>query len=191
MNQGRRITAALFALVIVCAFAGCSHSPKMESTTASTSATAQALNVLEAKIEPTQGNNVRGTVRFTAQADGSVQVVADLTGLTPNAQHAIHVHETGDCSAPDAMSAGGHYNPEAKPHGLPPAEERHAGDLGNLTADAAGNAHYVITVNNISVSNGKNPVLGKAVIVHAKVDDGGQPTGNAGARVGCGVISAR
>jgi len=195
MNQGRRILSPLFALVIISAFAGCSHSPKMESSTASgsasTSATAQALNVLEAKIEPTQGNSVHGTVRFTGQPDGSVQVVADLEGLTPNAQHAIHVHETGDCSAPDAMSAGGHYNPEGKPHGLPPAEERHAGDLGNLTADASGNAHYTITVNNISVSNGKNPVLGKAVIVHAKLDDGGQPTGNAGARLGCGVIQAK
>jgi Cu-Zn family superoxide dismutase len=143
----------------------------------------------EAKIEPTQGNKVNGWVRFSAQKDGTVQVVADLDGFDPNSTHAIHIHETGDCSAPDAMSAGAHYNPEAKPHGLPPADERHAGDLGTLTADAAGSAHYTITVNNISLSNGKNPILGKAVIVHAKPDDGSQPAGNAGARLGCGVIA--
>jgi Cu-Zn family superoxide dismutase len=89
------------------------------------------------------------------------------------------------------MSAGGHYNPEGKPHGLPTTEERHAGDLGNLTADASGHAHYEITVDNISLSTGRNPVLGKAVIVHAKPDDGGQPTGNAGARLGCGVIQVK
>jgi Cu-Zn family superoxide dismutase len=74
---------------------------------------------------------------------------------------------------------------------MPPMDARHAGDLGNLTADADGKAHYEITVTNISVSSAGNSVLGRAVIVHAKPDDGGQPTGNAGARVGCGVISSR
>jgi Cu-Zn family superoxide dismutase len=180
MNHGRSIAAAMGALLLT--FAGCSHAPEMNASTE------KALDLLEAKIEPTQGNTVTGWVRFAAQKDGSIQVVADLSGLTPNATHAIHVHEKGDCTAPDAMSAGAHYNPEAKPHGIPPAVERHAGDLGNLTADAAGNAHYVITVTNISLSTGKNPILGKAVIVHAKPDDGSQPAGNAGARLGCGEI---
>lgn len=182
MNQGRPRSLATAALLIALVGAGCSHSPEMNSSTE------KAMDLLEAKIEPTKGNTVHGWVRFAAQKDGSVKVVADLDGLTPNARQAIHVHETGDCTAPDAMSAGGHYNPQHNPHGLPPAEARHAGDLGNLTADAAGHAHYEITVKNISLSGGTNPVLGKAVIVHANPDDGGQPAGNAGARLGCGEI---
>ena len=93
------------------------------SATAEGSATAQALAVLEAKITPTQGNTCQGTVQFEAQKDGSVKVTADLNGLDANTEHGIHVHETGDCSAPDAMSAGGHYNPTQQPHGLPPAED--------------------------------------------------------------------
>ena len=175
--------AALVVLAVL--VAGCSHSPKPNASTE------QALQQLVANIEPTAGNTAKGTVTFTAEKNGKVRVVADLTGLTPSGKHGIHVHETGDCSAPDAMSAGGHYNPEGKPHALPSTEDRHAGDLGNITADASGKAHYEITVDNISLSTGKNPVLGKAVIVHAKPDDGGQPTGNAGARLGCGVIQVK
>jgi Cu-Zn family superoxide dismutase len=86
------------------------------------------------------------------------------------------------------MSAGGHYNPEGHQHGLPEAENRHAGDLGNIQADDQGKAHYEISVTNISVSGAKNPIIGRSVIVHAKVDDGSQPTGNAGGRIACGVI---
>jgi Cu-Zn family superoxide dismutase len=104
--------------------------------------------------------------------------------------HGIHVHETGDCSAPDGSSAGAHFNPTQKPHGLPPAEDRHAGDLGNLKSDAAGNAHYRIVVDNISLSGTGNGILGRAVIVHAKQDMGTQPAGASGDRVGCGVIAA-
>ena len=73
-------------------------------------------------------------------------------------------------------------------HYLPETEQRHAGDLGNLTADNDGKAHYELTVKNISVAGTKNPVIGRGVIVHAKVDDGGQPVGNAGGRIACGVI---
>jgi len=86
------------------------------------------------------------------------------------------------------MSAGGHYNPEGHQHGLPDSENRHAGDLGNVQADSEGKAHYEITVSNISIQGPRNPILGRAVIVHAKPDDGGQPVGNAGARIACGVI---
>jgi Cu-Zn family superoxide dismutase len=117
--------------------------------------------------------------------------VADLSGLTPGQQHAMHVHERGDCSAPDAMSAGGHYNPKSHPHALPPSAPRHAGDLGNVTSDASGNAHYEITVSNLSVDGALDPVKDLAVIVHAQPDDGGQPTGNAGGRIGCGVIRVK
>ena len=109
-------------------------------------------------------------------------------GLTPGQKHAFHVHQFGECSAPDGMSAGGHYNPEGHQHGLPDSENRHAGDLGNVQADEQGKAHYEITVTNISIMGAKNPIIGRGVIVHAKVDDGDQPVGNAGARNACGVI---
>ena len=140
-----------------------------------------------AVLHSTQGNKPHGTVRFT-QEGNSVKVVADVEGLNPNQKHAIHVHEFGDCSSPDGMSTGGHYNPEKHEHGLPDKAMRHAGDFGNLEADASGKAHLELTVNNISVAGTKDPVLGRAVIVHAKVDDGGQPVGNAGGRIACGVI---
>jgi Cu-Zn family superoxide dismutase len=141
-----------------------------------------------AVVHATAGNKCHGRVQFTQEGD-SVKVVADLEGLNPGQKHAIHVHQYGDCSAPDGASAGGHYNPENHPHALPTGTgPRHAGDLGNLEADSNGKAHYEITVDNITVAGTKNPIIGRAVIVHAKVDDGGQPVGNAGARIGCGVI---
>jgi Cu-Zn family superoxide dismutase len=146
-----------------------------------------AVNQAIAVLYPTSGSQCHGVVRFTQDGD-SVKVVADVEGLTPNQQHAIHIHEYGDASKPDGMSAGGHYNPEKHPHGLPDTENRHAGDLGNLPADADGKAHYEITVNNISVMGDHNPIVGRSVVVHAKMDNGGQPTGNAGGRIACGVI---
>lgn len=139
-----------------------------------------------ALVKPTEGNKCEGTVTFTIDGD-KMKVVANLEGLPPG-QHAIHIHEMGDCTAHDGMSAGGHYNPEHYEHGLPTQAKRHAGDLGNLTADNNGKAHYEIVVDNISLVGTKNPILGRAIIVHAQADDGSQPSGNAGARLGCALI---
>jgi len=148
------------------------------------------MEMASASIEPTKGNTAKGTVMFHQMGD-KVHVVADISGLTPNAKHAIHIHEGTECGE-DGMKAGGHYNPEKHDHGLPnaPADKRHAGDFGNLSADGSGKAHLDLTVDNITISGQKNPIVGHAVIVHAKVDDGSQPTGNAGARIGCGIIKA-
>lgn len=160
--------------------------PVATDTSMATSASASAVAVLQ----PTEGNNVQGTVRFT-QVDGAVRVTADLTGLSEG-QHGFHVHETGDCSAPDATSAGGHFAPEGSPHGAPdaPANQRHTGDLGNIEAGADGSATYE-RVDSLLAFEGQNSIIGKAVIVHATADDlSSQPSGNAGARVACGVIQA-
>jgi Cu-Zn family superoxide dismutase len=159
------------------------------SNSLSRAAEPPAIGVAIAVLHPTAGQHCHGIVRFSAQED-SIKVVADLEGLTPNQKHAFHIHQFGDCSSTDGMSAGGHYNPEGHQHGLPDAENRHAGDLGNVQADTDGKAHYEITVSNISILGQKNPILGRAVIVHAKPDDGGQPVGNAGGRIACGVIGA-
>src|SRR5947208_15369733 len=144
----------------------------------------QAVAVLHA----TAGNKCHGTVRFTQEGD-AVKVVADIEGLTPGQKHAFHIHQFGDCTSSDGMSAGGHYNPEGHQHGLPEKEMRHAGDLGNLTADNDGKAHYEITVNNMSGAGMKNPIIGRGVSLHAQVDDGSDPVGDPGARMAGGVIA--
>jgi len=148
---------------------------------------AASLKQAVAVLHATANNKCQGIVRFTQEGD-SVKVVADLEGLNPGQKHAFHIHQYGDCSGSDGMSAGGHYNPEGHQHGLPDAPSHHAGDLGNVQADNDGKAHYEITVSGITIGGAKNPIIGRGVIVHAKVDDGGQPVGNAGARIACGVI---
>lgn len=143
---------------------------------------------LAAVIMPTEGNEAHGIVTFTSGEDGKVTVRARVRGLTPNSKHGFHIHEFGDARSDDGSSAGGHYNPEGHDHALPNGEARHAGDLGNLEADEQGNAQLTLTVDNISLCCGKAPILGRGLVVHAKPDDGGQPTGNAGSRIGMGVI---
>jgi Cu-Zn family superoxide dismutase len=142
-----------------------------------------------AKIAPTTKtkSKVSGTITFK-EVDGGVEATATLEGLTPG-DHAWHVHEKGDCSAPDGTSAGGHFNPENHKHGAPEADERHAGDFGNLTAGKDGKASKTFTMKGITLADGTTSIVGKGFIVHAKADDfKTQPTGNAGDRVACGVI---
>ncbi len=146
-----------------------------------------SINSAVAVMVPTEDSTAHGTVRFH-QTDDGVTVTADIAGLEPGSTHAIHVHQFGDITGAHGKSAGGHFNPMSHEHGLPEQDARHAGDLGNLTADEAGNAHYEITVTNLSIAGLNNPVIGRGVIVHAMADDGGQPTGNAGARIAMGVI---
>ena len=144
-----------------------------------------------AELIPTEGNETTGTVTFTSQAGGILVTVA-AKGLTPGL-HGFHIHEHGDCSALDAASAGGHFNPDGTPHGAPenPSAQRHMGDLGNLEAGQDGTAHYENTDSLLSLT-GPNSIVGKAVIVHAQPDDfTSQPTGNAGPRIACGVIEVR
>lgn len=139
-----------------------------------------------AVLHPTQGSNVAGTVTFTASGD-QVKVVADITGLTPG-KHGFHIHEFGDCSDPKGASAGGHFNPTNHQHGAPDADNRHAGDLGNIDADASGKAHLELTDKAMKLT-GAEAIVGHAVIVHEKADDlKTQPTGDAGGRLACGVI---
>lgn len=147
---------------------------------------APAVTTVVAVLVPTQGNDVRGTVKFTKVA-GGVRVVADITGLKPG-EHGFHIHEFGDASSADGMAAGGHFNPAKENHGAPTAAVRHAGDLGNIKADASGRA----TLDQVDAKlalDGAASIVGRAVVVHANPDDlTTQPTGNAGGRVAVGVI---
>jgi Cu-Zn family superoxide dismutase len=148
---------------------------------------APAGRVAVATLESAPGESVGGTVTFT-EVDGQVQVQANVTGLTPGA-HGFHVHEVGDCSAPDFSSAGGHFAPEGNPHGAPTAAAHHTGDLGNIEAGADGTASHTITSPVLTLGEGPSSIIGKAVIVHAGADDlTSQPSGAAGGRVACGVI---
>jgi Cu-Zn family superoxide dismutase len=142
-----------------------------------------------AMLNPTQGEKANGLVRMTQEGD-RVVVHARVSGLGPNREHGFHVHEKGDCSAPDASSAGAHLNPDGKPHGAPHAEH-HAGDLPSLKADAGGVAATSFEVKGTLLGAGAADLIGKALVVHADPDDYmTQPSGNSGRRIACGVIAS-
>jgi len=141
-----------------------------------------------AQLQPTKGSKTFGEATFE-QLGSKVRVWVYVQGLKPDQEHGFHIHEVGDCSSGDGMSAKGHFNPFGKPHGHPGSGERHAGDLPSLKADKAGRAKIDIEVDIITVTAGPGSVVGRGLIVHADPDDyRTQPTGNAGARLACGVI---
>jgi superoxide dismutase, Cu-Zn family len=150
-------------------------------------AQAQEVNKASAQLESKSNSKVTGTVTFAKVGD-EVQVVADIQNLTPG-KHGFHIHDKGDCSAPDAASAGPHFNPTQKHHGGPDTADHHSGDLGNITADASGKAH-LDWKGKLSLT-GTNSIVGKSVVVHEKEDDlKTDPSGNSGARIACGAIVA-
>ena len=141
-----------------------------------------------ATLETTKGNVVGGKVDFLQKGD-KVFVTASVSGLSPG-PHGFHIHEKGDCSSGDGMSAGGHFNPQGKAHGAPSAPDHHAGDMPMLVADGAGNALLTAEIDGTTIGSGAGTdIVGRSVIVHKDADDfKTQPTGNSGARVACGVI---
>ena len=143
-----------------------------------------------AQLQPTKGSKTFGEATFE-QVNGKVRVVVFVQGLKPGQEHGLHIHEAGDCSSGDGMSAKGHFNPFNKPHGHSGSPERHAGDLPSLTANKAGRANVNVDLDTITVGPGPASIIGRGLIVHADPDDyKTQPTGNAGARIACGVITA-
>jgi Cu-Zn family superoxide dismutase len=135
----------------------------------------------------TKGNTVSGTVDFTTKGR-KVLVTARISGLSPGS-HGFHIHEKGDCSSGDGLSAGGHFNPASQPHAHPSTMTRHAGDMPMLVADSNGNASLSVELDVMTVGSGPNDIVGRGLIVHKDPDDfKTQPTGNSGARVACGVI---
>lgn len=176
----RNIYLAGSIVILGLGFLGCAT--EKEGTTGNSKAEAVA------NLNPTKDSTVRGTIYFTRVSDG-VRVDGEVTGLTPG-PHGFHIHEKGDCSAPDAMSAGGHYNPTDMPHGDPAAALRHIGDLGNIEANASGVAKFS-RIDKVVRLEGPNSIIGHAVIVHGKADDlKSQPAGNAGPRVACGLVES-
>lgn len=142
----------------------------------------------KATLKPAAGSEVDGEVTFEQTQEG-VRVHVKVEGLTPG-KHGFHIHERGDCSAPDFSSAGEHYAPHGHSHG-PPGATSHAGDLGNLEANTDGVAEQSIVTQHLVSEKDLRAILGKAVIIHAQADDfTTQPSGASGDRVACGVIEA-
>ena len=141
-----------------------------------------------AQLQPTKGSKTFGEADFEQVGD-KVRVVVFVQGLKPGQEHGLHIHEVGDCSSGDGMSTKGHFNPFGKPHGHPGGAERHAGDLPALKANQEGRANVQIELDVITLTPGPANIIGRGLIVHADPDDyKTQPTGNAGARIACGVI---
>jgi Cu-Zn family superoxide dismutase len=140
-----------------------------------------------AEIRGREGSGLRGVARFTELAEG-VKVEVDLIDAPPG-RHAVHIHEEGDCSSEDFESAGAHMNPTESQHGSPDSPARHAGDLGNLTVRPDGTAHHELFVRGLTVADGPLSVEDRAIVIHEREDDFvSQPSGNAGARIACGVV---
>jgi len=144
---------------------------------------------IDVPLAAKSNSKLSGKATFV-EVEGGVQVTVQVAGLQPG-MFATHVHEKGDCSAPDAESAGEHFNPVSKPHGLPTGEDHHLGDPGNIDVKSDGTATTEVVIKGASLKPGDpTSFVGRAIIVHEKRDDGGQPSGNAGARIGCGVITS-
>jgi Cu-Zn family superoxide dismutase len=150
----------------------------------------KAGGALEINIESRSGSQLTGTATFAEEGDG-VKVTVRI-GNAPAGLKGLHIHEKGDCSAQDGSSAGDHFNPGGHPHARPPDEPRHLGDLGNIGVSPEGVGQLEIVVKGANLKSGDpNSFLDRSIIVHGKKDDGGQPTGNSGPRIGCGVIKRK
>ena len=175
--QGRTVWTLTLSAAACLALAGLAPEAKK-----SAEATAKAT------IEAKSGSTVTGTATFTELSTGGVRAHVHIEKATPGT-HGLHVHEKGDCSDPEAKSAGGHFNPGSMEHAGPMDPKRHAGDLGNIEIKADGTGDLDLTSDMLTVKPGPNSVVGKAVVFHEKADDlKTQPTGNAGGRFGCGVV---
>ncbi|MEN0059663.1 MAG: superoxide dismutase family protein [Bdellovibrio sp.] len=185
-------------LISILALAGCTSAPLNAPPPASTSDSNSVL-LLESPVaipskaqtvlKSQPGSKVKGLVHFT-ENNGVMKVEVMVEGLKPG-PHGFHIHEIGDCSKPDYSSAGGHFNPTKNHHGSLNTKTRHAGDFGNLIANAKGKAVLTLEVSDLTLKPGATSILGKSVIVHRDQDDlKSQPAGNSGPRIACGVIEA-
>jgi Cu-Zn family superoxide dismutase len=186
----------LLGLAIALAAAGCASTsgpaskPAAHTPAALPPATSTARSA-SVNLASASGSLVSGKLTLVPMGDG-VHITGEIGGLGAGQTHAIHVHEKGDCSAVDASSAGGHFNPASSAHGRAGTATHHAGDMDNIVGNADGVAKIDIHLDGVTLGGGAaNDIAGKAVVVHAAPDDyHSQPAGNAGARVACGVINA-
>ncbi len=189
MKMGRIPDITLVALAFV--VAGCASSGSSSTASSSRGGAGMASSEgpsAKATLESKSGSTVTGTATFTELGSGGVRARIHVENAPPGT-HGLHLHEKGDCSDPEAKSAGGHFNPGGMPHAGPMAEKRHAGDLGNIEIGSNGKGDLDVRSDLLTVKAGPNSVVGRAVVFHEKADDlATQPTGNAGGRLACGVV---
>ena len=185
-----RRLAGLSLIAGAATLAACASKPAGDGgSNPRTVASVQLSSASGGEPQPNPQSPVQGTLNFS-EVRGIVSVNGTITGLKPNAPHAFHVHEKGDCSKPDFTSAGSHYNPTNQPHGAWDGAKHHVGDMPQLMADASGTAQVSFNSESLKL-RGPDSIIGKAVIVHRDRDDvNAQPVGNAGPRLACGVIKA-
>ena len=186
--------AGLFCLALFFALSSCNSGSKQADETEDATTDRQEQETEErtakATMEPASGSNVTGEVTFTERESGKVRIEVKVENLTPG-EHAVHLHENGDCSAADASSAGGHWNPTMKPHGKRgDGTAFHKGDIDNMKVGDDGKGSLTMTIEGWSIGGADSTnIIGKSVIIHEKADDfTSQPSGNAGGRISCGVI---
>ena len=181
--------AGHLVLALACA-AGLSACATTATPAASAPPATSTASAAVVRLAPASGSLVSGTLDLRPMADG-VHITGEIGGLRGGGRHGFHIHEKGDCSAADASSAGGHFNPSAQPHGRAGHGAHHAGDADNLVADGRGVAKVDTHQSGVTLGGGAaNDIAGRAVIVHAQPDDyTTQPTGNAGGRIACGIIT--
>lgn len=186
------MTAALFA------FVSCNNNTANKANEESTVEDSEIITeievvetALQVVLDSKSGSEASGVFSFT-EKDGVVYMEGKVTGLSPDATHAIHLHENGDCSDDEGMAAGGHWNPTDSQHGQWDHEDGyHQGDIGNLQSNAEGEATLAFETDQwcIGCDDAEKNIIGKSIIVHAGEDDfQTQPTGDAGGRIACGVI---
>lgn len=189
----QRMTLAVLATLSISACAHEHGAHDHEHGAAAAEGTQRATEAV-ARLQPTVGSPTQGTIRFVHEGD-QIRIQGEVAGLEPNSDHGFHVHEKGDCSAPDATSAGGHFHLPGQKHGDPARDDdhHHAGDLGNIHAGADGVAKVdlVLPQKQLTLGDGPQNILGRGLIVHKGKDDlHSQPTGDAGGRAACAVIKA-
>lgn len=177
-----RIQLAALALASA-ALASCATTPEMGEREAPSA---------EARLMPVPGYSLTGIARFEPAMFSRVTLRVEVT-QAPQGRFAVHIHERGDCSAPDALSAGEHWNPASSPHGKYDSGANHLGDLENLNVDETGRGRIELTSREWTIGTGlPTDVLGKAIIIHEREDDfRTQPSGDSGKPIACGVIEPR
>ncbi len=181
----RNTVSLVILLLSVGCLANCASAPDETPETVEIPPPPQVVATALVDLFPTEGSEANGSVTFE-ETNGTVKITAEMSGLAPG-KHGFHIHEIGDCSSLDAGSAEGHLNPSNTQHGAPDSPTHHAGDLGNIEADAEGNASFQMTVDFITLSEGPNSILGKAVVVETD-EDNFDPSRSNGAGLACGVI---
>ena len=173
----KKTAAAIITAALLAGCHGMSRQSAMEEPLQATAA-----------LQPTKDSKAFGEATFEQIGD-KLHVIVNAQGLTPNQEHGFHIHEKGDCGN-NAINAGGHFNPTGMIHGAPDAVSHHAGDFGNVTAEATGEVHTRFTTHSISLKpNDAMNAVGHAVVLHGNPDDlTSQPAGNAGPRIACGIV---